>query len=202
MTSLQEPAIAVVVTAPQHAAQVFQKKSQPVVVQGAAAMSQRVNTLQREPVVIRQDRSLVVANASPRTAALVRQGFAGPQGIPGPASGPATITATAATNLTYPCVVAIVDGVAHYADPASTADMTAQLAITTQAAFAGAQVVCATELTLTEMAWNWSPGRIYLSDTPGQLSQTPAAAAVLEVARATTPTTLEFDIHPALLRAA
>lgn len=141
-----------------------------------------------------------------QTASTGPQGIAGPQGpqgaqgVPGPASGTATITATAGSNLTYPCVVAIVDGVAHYADPANTADMTASLAITTQAALAGASVVCATELSITEPAWSWTPGRIYLSTTPGQLTQSPSAsAATLEVGRAINPTTIVFDIQPAIL---
>lgn len=176
-----------------------------VTVQGGAA--QRVVLDRRTVAAIDNGRPQVAVKA-PTTPVhvdgrdtVVRAGSAmgvqGPQGAP----GDSTFTATAATDLTWPCVVAVVDGVAHYADPASHADMTSQLAVTTHAAAAGQPVVCATRFTHTETAWAWPSGRVYLADTPGQLAAAPAAAAVLEVARVVTPTTLDFDIQTALLRA-
>lgn len=155
------------------------------------------------PMVVRSDRAYAVAVGDAIGSTVVRMGFAGAQGIPGPMGPPGvavTITAQAAVNLTYPEVVAIVNGVAHPADPTNTTDMTSQLAITTQAALAGQNVVCATQLSLTESAWAWTPGRVYLG-APGALTQTPGATgAILEVGRAVSATTVEFDIQTAILR--
>lgn len=153
------------------------------------------------PMVVRNERAFAVAFGQLRRTSVVRQGFAGPQGIPGPAGAAATINAIAASNMTYPTVVAIVNGVAHPADPTNTADMVSQLAVTTQAAVAGANVVCAAQTSITETAWNWAPGRIYLSTAGGGLTQSPGATgAILEVGRAVTPTTIDFDIQTAILR--
>lgn len=158
-----------------------------------------------QPVVtFHRDARPIIATQATNRAQMVRVGFAGAQGIPGPMGPTGTstpITAIAATALTYPCIVAIVNGVAHYADPTSPTDMSSQLAVTSQAAAAGAAVACATQLTITEPAWAWQPGRIYLALEPGQLTQSlGATGAVLEVGRAVSPTTIEFNIQTAILR--
>ncbi len=126
----------------------------------------------------------------------------GPQGPQGPAGGAtAPVYATALTNLTYPCVVAVDNGVAHYADPTNYADMTSQLAITASAALAGGQVTIITTGVVTQSGWNWSPGRVYLALKGGALTQSPdPSASVLEVGRVLNPTTIEFGIAPAILR--
>lgn len=197
---LLEPASTVVSETPPPLLVVRGTPGAPVVV-SARYPAGHVRLVQQVPTVVRNEPGRHVLTPVPEAPVRVHVGLAGPQGIPGPASGPATFTATAATNLTYPCVVAVVNGQAHYADPTSTDDMTSQLAITTQAALAGSPVVCASALTLTEPAWNWTPGRIYLSSAPGQLTQSVGdTGAVLEVGRATSPTTVDFAIQTAVLR--
>ena len=132
---------------------------------------------------------------------VVRAGSAmGVQGRPGTA-GNVTFDVIAGSDLTYPVIVAIVDDVAHVADPASVADMTSQLAVTTQAAAAGTPIAVATQYKITEGAWNWAQGRVYLALTGGGLTQAPAATgAILEVGRAIDATTIQFDIQSAILR--
>lgn len=112
-----------------------------------------------------------------------------------------SVTATASVALTYPQIVAIVGGIAHPADPTNATDMASCLMVTTQAAASGASVVCATSTVMTEPAWSWAPGRIYLSAASGGLTQTlPISGAILEVGRAVSPTTIEFDVQQAILR--
>lgn len=55
--------------------------------------------------------------------------------------------------------------------------------------------------TMTESGWNWSAGRIYCDLAGGTLTQTaPTAGAIIEVAKAITPNTIEVGIGPAILR--
>jgi hypothetical protein len=148
------------------------------------------------PVVV--SRTVALNGGAKTPVGIVRAGLQGP---PGPAGNDTTLTVTATTDLTWPRIVAVDNGAAHYADPTSDSDMVSQLAITTQAAVANAPIVVTTGGTMTESAWNWSPGRIYLALTGGQLTQAPGTTgAILEVGRAITPTTIEFGIQPAILR--
>lgn len=125
----------------------------------------------------------------------------GPQGIPGPAGGDAAYNVIAGADMTWPIVVAIDGGVAHPADPANDMDMTSDLAITTQASVTGGIVNVNAIWQHSESLWGWVPGRVYLSTTPGQLTQTLApTGAILEVGRAISPTTIAFGIQPAILR--
>lgn len=155
----------------------------------------------RNPTVVRTGVTPVtVASRETVVRAGSAMGVQGPQGQQGPAGG-ATFEVTAGTNLTYPVIVAIVDGVAHVADPVSATDMTSQLAVTTQAAAAGATITVATQYEISEGAWNWTPGRVYLALSGGGLTQAPAATgAILEVGRAVDATTIQFGIQPAILR--
>lgn len=154
-----------------------------------------------QPVVIRDEAvspQLVVGNDS--SPQLVMAGFKGDRGAQGAAGG-ATFIAVAGSDLGYPVIVAIVDDIAHAADPTSAADMISKLAVTTQAAASGTPITVAAQYELTEGAWNWSPGRIYLAAVGGGLTQTPpTTGALLEVGRATSPTTIQFAIQPAILR--
>ncbi|HUB92170.1 MAG TPA: hypothetical protein VMA74_20770 [Dyella sp.] len=133
-------------------------------------------------------------------APIVRMGFAGPQGIPGQV-GDLSFTVTAAVDVGYPQVVAIVDGAAHLADPTNVADMMAELAITTQAAAAGNPVTVNIFFSLSEPGWNWQPGRMYLGPAPGQISQSPSTTgALLEVGRAVNATTINFNIRTPIMQ--
>jgi hypothetical protein len=130
---------------------------------------------------------------------IIRALTPGPQGPPGP-TGDNTFTVTAGANLSYPIIVAIDNGVATPADPTNIADMSSQLAVTTQAAISGTPVVVATSYSLTEPMWTWSPGRVYLAPSGGQLTQTlPTVGALLEVGRAVSATTIDFNIQTAIL---
>jgi hypothetical protein len=126
----------------------------------------------------------------------------GPQGVPGPAGGDAAYNVTAGASMTYPVVVAIDGSVAHPADPTNDADMASEIAITTQASILGASVNVNAIWQHTEPAWSWVPGRVYLSLTPGQLTQTPdpSVGAILEVGRVISPTTIAFNVQTAILR--
>lgn len=154
-----------------------------------------------QPVVIRDEAvspQFVVGNDS--SPQLVIAGFKGDRGAQGAAGG-ATFVVVAGADLTYPIIVSIVDGVAHAADPTSATDMTSQLAVTTQAAATGTPITVATQFELTEGAWNWLPGRIYLAAAGGGLTQTPpVAGALLEVGRAVSSNTIQFGIQTAILR--
>jgi hypothetical protein len=169
--------------------------------------TQRVTLDRRTVAAIANNRPTTVVRPSvtpvdvTQRDTVVRTGNAmGVQGPQGPAGG-ATFEVVAGENLTYPVIVAIVDGVAHVADPASVTDMTSQLAVTTQAAADGAPIVVATQYEITEGAWSWVQGRVYLALTGGGLTQTPAATgAILEVGRAVDATTIQFGIQPAILR--
>jgi hypothetical protein len=161
----------------------------------AAIANNRPTTLLRTgvtPVDVTQ-RDTVVRTGS-------AMGVQGQRGAQGPA-GSATFEVIAGDDMTYPIIVAVVDGVAHIADPASVTDMTSQLAVTTQAAAAFAPITVATQYEISEGAWNWSQGRVYLALTGGGLTQTPAdTGAILEVGRAVNATTIQFGIQPAILR--
>lgn len=172
--------------------------------------TQRVTLDRRTVAAIAGNRNTTVVRpgVTPVTVAsrdtVVRAGSAmgvqGPQGQQGPAGG-ATFEVIAGSNLTYPVIVAIVDGMAHIADPTSVADMTSQLAVTTQAAASGALITVATQYEISEGAWSWTPGRVYLALAGGGLTQTVAdTGAILEVGRAVDATTIQFGIQPAILR--
>lgn len=166
----------------------------PVVVQNTGSTIV-VNT-QRTPVqtTVNQTLSQTVTKSQVVEALTV-----GPQGPPG--ASDVTFTVTAGTTLSYPIVVAIDNGLAHPADPTNTSDMTSQLAITTQAASVGTPVLVATSISMTEPLWSWSPGRVYLALSGGQITQTPpSTGALLEVGRAVSATTIEFNIQTAILR--
>lgn len=169
-------------------------EQQPVIVQsqGAALVVQRSSN----SVVSRSTQTVVTPIVQTQ---VVQQITTGPQGPPG--SSEPTFAVTAGEDLTSPVVVAIDNGVAHAADPTNTSDMTSQLAVTTQAAAAGASVLVATSISMTEPLWSWVPGRVFLSLTGGQLTQSPAdTGALLEVGRAVSPTTIDFNIQTAILR--
>ncbi|WP_333676748.1 hypothetical protein [Dyella sp.] len=159
-----------------------------------------VNGQPLQPVVVSdQVRSQPVIAPSDKSA-VVRMGLAGPQGVPGQ-NGDLSFTVTAGVDLGYPQVVAIFDGVAHLADPTSVADMTAELAITTQAAAAGNPVTVNITFSLSEPGWNWQPGRMYLGPAVGQISQSPATTgALLEVGRALNATTINFNIRTPIMQ--
>lgn len=153
--------------------------------------------------VVRNEQTLRLVVPQETRGQIVRMGFMGPQGIPGSGGSASQFYVNALTNLTWPAVVAIVNNVAHYADPTNPADMQAQLAITLQGVSAGSPVlVTLGGQQLTESAWNWTPGRIFLGLSNGQLTQNldPSIGAVVEVARAITPTTIELGIQTAILR--
>lgn len=153
-----------------------------------------------QPVVIRDEGVPPLVVGSDSSPQLIMAGFKGDRGAQGAAGG-ATFVVVAGSDLTYPIIVAIVDGIAHAADPTSTTDMTSQLAVTTQAASHGAPITVGTQCEITEGAWSWSPGRIYLASGGGSLTQTPpATGALLEVGRAVSSTTILFGIQPAILR--
>lgn len=182
---------------------------------GSAGTAVTVSGGTAQRVVLDQRTVAAIANGRPQVVVrdattpvqvdqrdtVVRAGSAmGVQGRPGPAGG-ATFEVIAGANLTYPVIVAIVDGVAHVADPASVADMTSQLAVTTQAAAAGAPITVATQYEISEGAWSWTPGRVFLAPSGGGLTQTlGTTGAILEVGRAVDATTIQFGIQPAILR--
>jgi hypothetical protein len=116
--------------------------------------------------------------------------------------GLANLTATASTDLTYPRVVAL-DGAgnAYYPDLTVPADVARIVGVTLHAAVAGTPVGIVTSRDFTEPAWSWSPGRIYCALSGGALTQiAPATGAIVEVARAVTPTTIRVGIQPGILR--
>ena len=165
-------------------------RPQLVVVQGTPLQPVVVNDQPRVQPVITPDAK----------SAVVRMGLAGPQGVPGQ-NGDLSFTVTAGVDVGYPQVVAIVDGIAHLADPSSVADMSAELAITTQAAAAGNPVTVNTVFSLSEQGWSWQSGRMYLGPAPGQISQSPATTgALLEVGRAVNATTINFNIRTPILQ--
>jgi hypothetical protein len=123
-------------------------------------------------------------------------------GVPSISAMLVHLTAIALTNLTYPMVVAV-DGAgnAYYPDLTNPVDVSRIVGVTMNSALAGATVQIVTSRNFTEIAWSWSPGRIYCAVTGGGLTQTaPTTGAVVEVARVITPTSIRVGIQPAILR--
>jgi hypothetical protein len=114
----------------------------------------------------------------------------------------APITATALTALSYPNVVSV-DGMgnAYYPDLSNPVDVERIAGVTLHAAAMGAPVKIVTSRDFYEGAWGWSPGRIYCASTGGALTQTPptSPSAIVEVARAVSPTTIRVGIQPGII---
>jgi hypothetical protein len=152
-----------------------------------------------QQVTVRTVEKVAVPVKTQSPTAVNIPGIQGPPGSP----GDLTFTVTAGENLGWPTVVAIDAGVAHAADPNAVEDMVLQLAVTTQAAAVGTPIIVATQFSVTESGWSWVPGRIYLSTVGGGITQTVPndTSAILEVGRAISTTTIEFNVQTALLRA-
>lgn len=146
--------------------------------------------------------SAVILSRDSKRAALVVGGFRGPPGISGPpgASGSPLLQVTAGINLAYPRVVAVANGLAHYPDLSKAADIQQIVGVTTHAALAGQPITIAPQRIFTEALWGWVPGPIYCSEVGGQLTQLPAAAAILEVGKAIDSKTVSILIQRAILR--
>ncbi len=152
-----------------------------------------------QPVVVRDEApttQLLVDNSQPQ---LVQAGFKGDAGPAGAAAG--TLQLVAATALDYPRIVAVANGTAYYPDLTNPYDILRIVGVTTHAAAAGAAVTVAAQQTFNEPLWNWLPGPIYCSAAGGQLTQTPAYSAVIEVGKAVDANTVSILIHRAILRA-
>jgi hypothetical protein len=171
-------------------------QSSPVVTQntGSVVVVQRTSS----PVLTTETQT--IAQPIVQTQ-IIKDITVGPQGPPGE-SGSSTFPVTAGENLTYPIIVAIDNGVCHAADPTNTTDMSSQLAVTTQSAMSGATIEVAVTYSMTEPMWSWTPGRVYLALSGGQITQTPdpTIGAILEVGRAVSATTIEFNVQTAILR--
>jgi len=129
----------------------------------------------------------------------IPQGPPGQQGPPG--TGVTVIVATAQTSLSGESVVAIANGYAYYPDLTNPEDVSNIVGITLEAAAEGASVQVTTNGSFTESAWSWSPGLIFCTVSGGQLTQNPASdGAIIEVAKATTATTIQTGIGLAILR--
>lgn len=131
-------------------------------------------------------------------------GFRGPQGATGAsgAGGDASFNSIASGNIQSNMVVAS-DGAGkvYVPDLTNPGDVTRVVAIAATAANDGLAITCKTSGQLTEVAWNWQPGPIYCALSGGTLTQAPpATGAVLQVAVAISPTTIQVGIRPATLR--
>jgi hypothetical protein len=113
-----------------------------------------------------------------------------------------TFPSTADGNVQSNTVVcATAAGVAN-PDLTNAADVLAVVGIAATAANSGDPLTVQQSGTLTEVGWNWTEGPIYCAVSGGALTQTvPATGAVLQVAVATSPTTIQVGIQrPAILR--
>lgn len=121
--------------------------------------------------------------------------------LPAVAATALQFTGTAKTNLAAESVAAV-DGTGVYnPDLTNPADVANIVGIVATAATAGNPVTVQTLGTFTEVLWNWTEGPIYCAASGGALTQTaPATGAVILVATALSPTTIQVGIGPAYLR--
>jgi hypothetical protein len=116
------------------------------------------------------------------------------------AAGGGLIPLVARQDLTYYNVVAVADGEAYYPDLTNPQDVENIIGLSTNAASIGTVVNVAIEGQYSESMWNWVPGFIYCG-TNGALTQTvPLTGAIVRVAKAINPTTIEAGISLAILR--
>lgn len=109
--------------------------------------------------------------------------------------------ATAKTNLAAESVAAIDGSGVYNPDLTIPQDVANIVGICATAALAGNEVTVQTIGTFTEALWNWLEGPIYCAASGGALTQTaPDTGAVIRVATAITPKTIQVGIGPAYLR--
>lgn len=116
--------------------------------------------------------------------------------------GAGSFASTADGNVQSNTVVcATAAGVAN-PDLSVANDVLAIVGIAATAANSGGALTVQTAGSLTEVGWSWTEGPIYCAVTGGALTQTvPATGAVIQVAVATSPTTIQVGIQrPAILR--
>lgn len=97
-------------------------------------------------------------------------------------------------------VCATANGVAN-PDLADANDVLSIVGIAATAANDGGALFVQVAGELTEVGWNWTPGPVYCALEGGVLTQSaPQTGAVVQVATAINPTTLQVGIQPAILR--
>lgn len=116
-------------------------------------------------------------------------------------SGSDVFYAVAGTNLDYPRVVAVNNGIAYYPDLTKISDVANIVGVTTYAAAQGASVAITDSQTIKQANWNWGPGSVFCDLTDGNLTQTaPTTGAVVEIGRVIDANTIHVDIQPAIIR--
>lgn len=106
---------------------------------------------------------------------------------------------TAHGSISGETVAAIDANGVHNPDLSDPVDVLKIIGITANAAADGASVTVITLGTFTEIGWNWNPGPIYCAASGGALTQTvPATGALVQVAVAISPTTIQVGIEPAI----
>lgn len=131
----------------------------------------------------------------------------GVQGPPGPAGangsgGASSFLSVAVGNIQSNSVVCAVAGGVANPDLTVPTQVAAICGIASSAANSGDPITVMQDGTLTEALWSWTPGPIYCALEGGQLTQSPPSAspgAVVQVAQAISPTTIQVGVESAIL---
>lgn len=108
------------------------------------------------------------------------------------------VTAIASVALASPLIVAVKNGQAYLPDLTNPVDVNNLAGVTMSPVPAGATVRISKLATFTQPNWNWTPGRLFVSTTGGNLTQiVPTAGAIVEAGNAVTATEVLIDLQPA-----
>jgi hypothetical protein len=126
------------------------------------------------------------------------QGPPGPPGLPGPPGG-AALTAPAGETLSGHRVVRLVEGMAFYCDAATLAHAGTAIGLTTGAALASTPATIQTLGNLTEPAWSFVEGPVYVG-LHGFPTQSLDGVFLQQIGVAVSATTLNINPQISILR--
>lgn len=125
------------------------------------------------------------------------QGPRGPQGIPGPAGGAATVMVGAAPISGHTAVALDSGGLLIYADCTNPAHLGAVLGVVANAYSPGDLAVVQTDFDLTHAGWAFTPGPVF-AGAGGAIVQTlpPGAVFAQVLGYALSATRIHIDVQP------
>lgn len=162
-----------------------------------------VQVLQQQPTVdaIDERPTLQVVREQPvvEVAAFGLRGPTGATGADGATEG-TTINLIADGVVHGHRVVRVFDGEVSHPDTQIAAHALQVIGISTGSGTTGSTVTVRLKGPMTEPSWNWAPGAVWCG-SDGQLTQSPDDGRwLMQVGRVLTPTSIDVDIEPAILR--
>ncbi len=126
-------------------------------------------------------------------------GLKGDKGDPGDAGSGGLLIYPAGETIHGLRAVRLAGGLLFHPDTAIVAHAGQVVGIATQSGAVAGSVIVRAAGTITEAAWSWSPGPVWVG-SDGVLTQSPAAGWLLQVGRAVSATTIDVDVDTPFIR--